>query len=424
VSQLHRYLAIAAALLATAGCAAAAQQQSLEEAGLLAPARLAALPAAVRAAWEAYLERSRVQREQDRAVLAAEVRAAGLEHPTPAPTHSGFFLDELGDSLTDSWLASEQAASLADAIVSFQTPAGGWSKRLSFERPRRPGESWASEGNQSWIGTFDNGGTTEQLRFLAHVAAQRNVPRWRASFIAGIEYVLAAQFPNGCFPQVYPLVGSYHDAVTFNDDAMVHVLAVLTQSARGEPPFVPAELRARAAAAAARGFECILGAQVVSGGRPVIWGQQHDPLTLAPVRARTYEHASLAPRESAQITSLLMELDSPTPGVRRAVEAAVAWFRAHALHGFEYQAKQGRITRPGAGPLWARFAELETNRPIFSNRDGIVRYDFDELDEERRTGYGWYTEEPARTLEQYRAWSARGGRSPADAGRDRLGSGT
>jgi hypothetical protein len=223
-------LLLAGALLAPAARSAAGQQQPpAAEAALLAPARIAALPAAERAAWEAYLERSRALRERDRAALAAEVRAAGLERAVPAPAHNGFFVADLGERVTDAWLAGPEAAGLAAAIVSYQTPAGGWSKRLSFERPRRPGESWASEGNQGWIGTIDNGGTTEQLRFLAHITNVRAEPRWRGSFLAGLEYLLASQFPNGCFPQVYPLVGSYHDAVTFNDDATAHVL----RTARG-----------------------------------------------------------------------------------------------------------------------------------------------------------------------------------------------
>ena len=40
----------------------------------------------------------------------------------------------------------------------------------------------------------------------------------------GLDYALSAQYPNGGFPQIYPLVGWYHDAITYNDDAMVHIM--------------------------------------------------------------------------------------------------------------------------------------------------------------------------------------------------------
>ena len=48
--------------------------------------------------------------------------------------------------------------------------------------------------------------------------------RYSAAFLRGLNYLLDAQYPNGCYPQVYPLQGGYHDAATFNDDATVNVL--------------------------------------------------------------------------------------------------------------------------------------------------------------------------------------------------------
>ncbi|OZB43070.1 MAG: hypothetical protein B7X50_02320 [Alishewanella sp. 34-51-39] len=60
----------------------------------------------------------------------------------------------------------------------------------------------------------------------------------------------------------------------------------------------------------------------------------------------------------------------------------------------------------GAGPLWPRFAELNTNRPIFGDRDGELYYDVHQVSFERRQGYAWYTERPAPTLERYQRWRA------------------
>ena len=47
-------------------------------------------------------------------------------------------------------------------------------------------------------------------------------------------------------------------------------------------------------------------------------------------------------------------------------------------------------TDPTAGPLWARFYELGTHRPIFIGRDKIVRYALSEIERERRGGYDFY----------------------------------
>ena len=49
----------------------------------------------------------------------------------------------------------------------------------------------------------------------------------------------------------------------------------------------------------------------------------------------------------------------------------------------------GFRAQAGAGQLWARIAEIGTNRPIFANRDGVKLYDFDQLTD-RRTGYSWF----------------------------------
>ena len=331
--------------------------------------------------------------------MDAEVRSAGLERPTPAPHGTGFFI---APHMTEAWFRSEEARGIAEAIVSFQTPAGGWSKRVEFTRPRGRGESWASEGTWSWIGTFDNGATTVQLRFLARAFRAHADGRYRDAFLKGLEYVLGAQFPSGCWPQTYPLEGSYHDAATFNDDAMVNVLRLLQEIAHGAVAFVPAEARGRARASLERGIACVLAAQVVVGGRRTVWGQQHDPLSPAtPVKGRAYEHASLAGRESAAIVNFLMSVDPTDSAVQRAVSDAVAWFRETATCGYVYEAGGELRSQEGAGPLWARFYEIGTNRPLFSNRDGVVRYRFDEVDAERRRGYAWYTDEPLTTLRRY-----------------------
>jgi pectinesterase len=60
---------------------------------------------------------------------------------------------------------------------------------------------------------------------------------------------------------------------------------------------------------------------------------------------------------------------------------------------------RGSLT--GASPLRTRFYEIGTNRAIFSDRDGQVRYALLEIGEERRNGYLWYTDEPATTLRGY-----------------------
>jgi PelA/Pel-15E family pectate lyase len=362
---------------------------------LLAPERIAALPAVEREAWQRYVETSRKQAEIDREGLARELKAVGLEVPSPAPAGPPFGL-----------LIKMAPRTLADVLVSFQTPSGGWSKNLDLTRRREPGQAYSAEKGWRWVGTFDNDATVGPMRALADAARADDVPSHAAAFRRGIEYVLLAQFPNGCWPQVYPLEGGYHDAATFNDDAMVGLLELLRDVAESGLGPVDAGVRRRAGDAVVRATDCILASQVVVGGKPTVWSAQHDPLTLQPVGARSYEHASLSGLESAGVMDFLMCLSDAAddPRVRAAVDGAAAWFRANAIHGLLYTAERERVAQEGAGPLWARFYEIGTNRPIFSNRDGVVRYDWRELEEERRRGYAWYTDRPASTLRRYESW--------------------
>jgi len=373
---------------------------------LLADSRLARLPPAEREAWAAYVRTSKDWRARDRALLAGELRAAGRERMTRAPYVRESF--EVKRWMTDEWMRGDSARRIAETILSFQTPSGGWSKHVDMRAgPRAPGQSFFSETDEwQYIATLDNDATTSELRFLALAGRAAPDPRYGAAFLRGVGYLLASQLPNGCWPQVWPLQGGYHDAATFNDDATVNAAALLRDVAKGDFAFVPATTRDTASRAFDRAIECILRSQVTVDGKRTIWGQQHDPLTLAPAPARSYEPAALATKESAGVMRLLMSLPAPDARVVAAVHAAAAWFRAHAIYGYTYDFAAGRREQAGAGPLWARMAEIGTDRPIFSNRDGVRLYDYERLTD-RRTGYGWYSEEPAAALRQYERWAAR-----------------
>src|SRR5208283_2293990 len=145
------------------------------------------------------------------------------------------------------WYGESEARRVADIIVSFQTPAGGWSKNLDLtQHPRAAGEYFAPDNgshylNQAdfdlprdarwdYVGTFDNDATITEMRFLTKVIAAAGTNAtvaYRAAFLRGLDYIFAAQYPNGGWPQVWPLQGGYHDTITYNDDAMLNVLSLL-----------------------------------------------------------------------------------------------------------------------------------------------------------------------------------------------------
>jgi len=401
----------------------------------LTEARVAALPADEAAAWKEYLARSAARRKADQAALAEELRKHNLKHISIPPS-AGRGGRTLPLHRPSEWYAGDEARRIADIVLSFQTPSGGWSKNLNMmSKPRAPGMHFAPENSSrfagegdfdlssdaSWnyVGTLDNGGTTMQLEFLARVIAageETDTRRWREAFLRGLDYLFAAQYPNGGWPQVWPLAGSYHDAVTYNDHAMNNVLALLHSVASAAKPFdfVPAEYRELARKSFERGLECLLKTQVVVNGKRTAWAQQYDALTLQPTSARNYEMPSIAAAESASITLFLMQLPDPSPAVVAAVRDAVAWFEKTRIFDIAYRnvGNEGpkRVDAPGAGPLWARYYEIGTDRPLFGDRDKTIHDDVNEISRERRIGYAWYVDSPLEVLERYAKWREQHGR--------------
>ena len=101
--------------------------------------RIATLPPGQQAAWREYLERSQRQMQADRAAVEAELRQAGLRDPMSPPEGRG--VQSVPLSKPAAWYGQPEARRITDIIVSFQTPAGGWSKNLDMsKRPRAPGE--------------------------------------------------------------------------------------------------------------------------------------------------------------------------------------------------------------------------------------------------------------------------------------------
>lgn len=77
---------------------------------------------------------------------------------------------------------------------------------------------------------------------------------------------------------------------------------------------------------------------------------------------------------------------------RNAVDAACAWFDCVTIADFTYTQADGAMTLvPAQGSTtWARFYELDTDRPVFFMRDSSVHYDVNELSAEDRNRYEWY----------------------------------
>ena len=319
------------------------------------------------------------------------------------------------------WFASDEAVRVAENLLLYQRSSSGWPKNIDFAAPLSDKEKadFAAQKSQK-DSTIDNSATYTEMAFLAKVYVAGKQERFKEAVLRGLDYLLKAQYENGGWPQFYPDARGYHTHITFNDDAMIGVMRFLRDLARTDGPyvFVDAERRAKVEKAVAKGVECILKCQVVVDGKRTVWCAQHDETTLKPAPARAYEKVSLSGAESVGIVRFLMGTEKPSPEVIEAIQSAVAWFDQVKIAGVRQVSKpdpslpggHDKVIEkdPSAPPLWPRFYEIGTNKPIFCGRDGVIKYSLAEIEHERRTGYAWYGAWPADLLaKDYPAWQSK-----------------
>ncbi|MBW4083692.1 pectate lyase [Paenibacillus sp. S150] len=281
---------------------------------------------------------------------------------------------------------SGTTASISE-VLNNQQADGGWKKDYTVTSG-----DWAKS-------TIDNKATYTEIRRLASEYKKTGNSSYSAAAIKGINFLLTMQYSNGGWPQIYQSTG-YHNHITYNDNAMINVMLLLDEVAnrKGDFSFIDSTLAGKSKQAVTKGLDCLLNTQVVTGGKLTVWGQQHDSATLKPAGARSYEVPSLSAQESVGIVNFLKTRTSTAP-IAAAIKAAEDWFKAVQITGIRVVKTSDDVivvSDPSVTtPIWARFYELGTNKPIFVGRDGIVKYRLSDIEQERRTGYSWYGNWPA-----------------------------
>lgn len=311
---------------------------------------------------------------------------------------------------------------IADNILLYQKDNGGWPKNYDMQAILTPGQQdTLIQAKPILNTTFDNRTTYSQINYLFKAYAFSGDKRYYDAAIKGLDYILAAQYANGGWPQYYPLEKGYSRHITFNDDAMGGVMWLLKNIVEKKPEFagIDAAYRLRLQTAYEKGLDCILKTQINDAGRPTAWCQQYEETTLQPAWARKFEPPSICNGESVDIVLLLMSIKDPSPAVINAVQDAVAWFNESKISGIRVKTIPAPemvtpftvsthdrvvVNDSTAPPIWTRYYELQTHRPLFCNRDSKVVYTLAEVDRERRDGYSWYTYEPQKVLDRYAVW--------------------
>ncbi|MCE5248905.1 pectate lyase [bacterium] len=280
----------------------------------------------------------------------------------------------VGEMLIDAYTVTggrdylEYAKKVADALIWGQHPEGGWHYFIDFDMPgirkwydEVASKCWGWEEYYHYYGncTFDDDTTTSSIRFLMKLYIVTLDPAYYEPLLKALNFVLEAQFPNGAWPQRYPLMyeyvkngkPDYTSFYTFNDGVMFNNIMVLLDAYEqlGDERYYEA---------ARRGMDFYIVSQYA---RPQAgWSSQHSH-DMKPTYARTYEP------EGVWSTSTLNNINAletfyKITGDRRylnPIPAAVEWLESAILN-----------TDPSKNYTHARVYELGTNKPLYTHRSG------------------------------------------------------
>lgn len=317
--------------------------------------------------------------------------------------------------------------SVGERMLLYQRTNGGWPQPggdpIKYQLSLTPVQKKKLLSEKDKLDTtIDDDATTREIRGLVEAYQKTKNDAYKTAAERGVRYLLTAQNAQGGWGQFYPDSSGYHKHITYNDNAMLNVLNVMKYTAERtngfdalDPALVP-----QARQALDKGIRCILKTQYVQNGKLTVWCAQHDRNTLLPAKARAFELPSLSGAESVGLVRFLMQVPNPSPEIKQAIRAAVAWFDAVKLPGIntkdivDANQPKGRdriVVDDPSSTLWARFYDLDTNTPFFVGRDSIKRKTLAEIENERRVGYGYYGNWPAKLLRaEYPKWEEKWGK--------------
>lgn len=311
---------------------------------------------------------------------------------------------------------------IADNILCFQRDNGGWPKNYDMRAILTPDQIDDVVKTKSILHTtFDNATTYTHTYYLAQVYTATKIEKYKIGCLKGIDFILKAQYANGGWPQYFPLEKGYSRYITFNDGGLLGIMETLKKIISGDPnfAFVDSKTKSNVSEAFQKGIDCILKMQIVDQEKLTVWCQQHDDVTLLPAWARKFEPPSICNGESAGVVLFLMNIENPNEKIVKSVQAAVKWFsdskiyntRVETFDAPQMESKYMTITKDNrvvidstAPPIWTRYYELGTGRPLFCDRDSKFLYSMAEVSRERRVGYAWYTYSPEKVLRNYPKW--------------------
>jgi len=260
------------------------------------------------------------------------------------------------------------AEKAANALIWGQHHAGGWHYLIDFDMPgiqkwydEVASRCWGWEEYLHYYGncTFDDYVSTAPVQFLLDLYMENLDPKYRAPLIKGLDFIFNSQYPNGAWPQRYPLMYNHphggHDDYThyytFNDDVISHNIDVLLKAWEklGNDKY-------RDSAYCAMDFYFISQISKPQAG----WAQQYN-MELKPAWGRSYEPDAVCTVQTIANIQDLMKFYKIT-GNRKylaPIPDAIKWLENSVIN-----------TNPSKKYTHAYFYELGTNKPLWSHREG------------------------------------------------------
>ncbi|TWU03146.1 pectate lyase [Neorhodopirellula pilleata] len=269
----------------------------------------------------------------------------------------------------------------AEALLQGQMISGGWFEQIEFAPKDREKyayrvDKYAVAGRRN-ITTFDDDKSQSVIRFLVKLdeALQQRDGRLHEATLYALDAVLAAQYPNGAWPQKYEGPGQldvpvrekrqasypsewsrvfpdvkYTNYYTLNDSTLVDLIETLfvAWDAYGDDRYL---------ASAKRGGDFLISAQMPAP-QPG-WAQQYNH-EMQPAWARKFEPPAISGNESQGVMRTLLLLYRRTADERylTPVRTALPYYRASLLDN----------------GMLARFYELQTNRPLYFTKNYELTY--------------------------------------------------
>lgn len=248
------------------------------------------------------------------------------------------------------------------------------------------------------VSTLQDGCITKILYFIHKTYLIHNHDIFQNRIISALNVIINSQHQNGGWSLYTEKKGYYSDYLAYNDGVHINAISILYKILYEEKEdfgYLSEELINNIQIAYDKALDFILNTQIIVNNEKKIWAQQYYPDTLLPAPARSFEPNGLCGLESVGIIKFLKNIKNPTNEILDCIEYATEWFDNNYINTPLYRYNNNFYEGNGLySKQWARYYDINTNAPIYLDRDTNIYTDIVELNEisesKRALGYNWY----------------------------------